>query len=148
MRRAQKQAPRKFLLQNGTEMAKEHPNVALLKRFDLRDPASWGEVMAEDIVWHYANPNLPDLNGDHVGLGGVSSFFQTIGARFEGTFNIHPVSVTPIGNELVVVQSRNTLVFEGDSVAVDVVVVWRIVRGFIVEVWDIVSGVAEVIHDG
>ncbi len=129
-------------------MAEEHPNIALLKRFDLRDPASWGEVMAEDVIWHYANPNLPDLNGDHVGRDGVRNFFQAIGARSGGTFNIQPVSVTPIGNELVVVQSWNTLVIEGDSVAVDVEVVWRIVRGVIVEVWDIVSGEAEVIHDG
>lgn len=129
-------------------MAEEHPNIALLKRFDLRDPASWGEVMAEHVIWHYANPNLPDLNGDHVGRDGVRNFFQAIGARSGGTFNIQPVSVTPIGNELVVVQSWNTLVIEGDSVAVDVEVVWRIVRGVIVEVWDIVSGEAEVIHDG
>lgn len=129
-------------------MAEEHPNIALLKRFDLRDPASWGEVMAEDVIWHYANPNLPDLNGDHVGRDGVRNFFQAIGARSGGTFNIHPFSVTPIGNELVVVQSWNTLVIEGDSIAVNVVVVWRIVRGVIVEVWEIVSGEAEVIHDG
>ena len=129
-------------------MAEEHPNIALVKCFDLRDPASWREVMVEDVIWHYANPNLPDLNGDHVGRDGVRNFFQAIGARSGGTFNIHPVSVTPIGNELVVVQSWNTVVIEGDSVAVDVVVVWRIVRGVIVEVWDIVSGEAEVIHDG
>jgi len=129
-------------------MAEEHPNVALLKRFDLRDPTSWGGVMAEDIVWHYANPNLPDLSGDHVGLAGVRNFFQAVGARSGGTFNIHPVSITPVGNELVIVQSRNTLIFEGKHVAVDVVVVWRIVGGLIVEVWDIVPGDAEEIPDG
>ncbi|MEM9355473.1 MAG: nuclear transport factor 2 family protein [Pseudomonadota bacterium] len=128
-------------------MAQEHPNIALLKRFDLRDPASWGEVMAEDVVWHYANPNLPDLSGDYVGLEGVRKFFRALGARSGGTFNIHPLSITSVGNELVVVQSRNTLILEGHHIAVNVVVVWRIVGGLIVEVWDIVPGDAEVTPD-
>ncbi len=121
-------------------MTEDHPNVALLKRLDLRNLAASKGLIADDVVWHYANPNLPDMQGDYVGLDGVRSFFEAIAQRSGGTFQIDPMSVTPVGNELVVVQSRNTLVFEGRSVTVDVVVVWRIVDGRVVEVWDIVPG--------
>ena len=53
---------------------------------------------------------------------------------------IEPVSAVPVGKELVVVQSRNSLTLDHQSVTIDVVVVWRIVEGRIVEVWDIVPG--------
>lgn len=129
-------------------MTEDHPNVALLKRLDLRNLAASKGLIAEDVVWHYANPNLPDMQGDYVGLDGVRSFFEAIAQKSSGTFQINPMSVTPVGDELVVVQSRNTLSFEGRSVIVDVVVVWRIVDGRVVEVWDIVPGdVREVQYD-
>ena len=121
-------------------MTEDHPNVALLKRLDRRNLAASKDLIAEDIVWHYSNPNLPDIEGDYTGLDGVRSFFEAIAQKSGGNFKIEPMSVTPVGDELVVVQSRNTLTFAGRSVAVDVVVVWRIVDGRVVEVWDIVPG--------
>lgn len=127
-------------------MTGDHPNVALLKRLDLRDLPASTDLIADDVVWHYANPNLPDMQGDHVGLDGVRAFFQAIGQKFGGPFRINPVSVAPVGDELVVVQSRNTLDLEDRTVAVDVVVVWRIVDGRVVEVWDIVPGDAKEIE--
>jgi ketosteroid isomerase-like protein len=129
-------------------MTKDHPNVALLKRLDLRDLAASKGLIAENVVWHYANPNLPDMQGDYVGLDGVRAFFEAIAQKSGGTFRIDPMSVTPVGDELVVVQSRNTLSFDGRSVAVDVVVVWRIVDGRVVEVWDIVPGDAKEVQNG
>ncbi|SPH25023.1 hypothetical protein DEA8626_04058 [Defluviimonas aquaemixtae] len=128
-------------------MTEDHPNVALLKRLDLRNLAASRGLIAEDVVWHYFNPNLPDLQGDYVGLDGLHSFFEAIAQKSGGTFNINPMSVTPVGDELVVVQSRNTLTFRGRSVAVDVVVVWRIVDGRVVQVWDIVPGDAKEVQD-
>ena len=44
-----------------------------------------------------------------------------------------------VGDELVVVQTRNSLTLEGQPITIDVVVVWRIVDGRITEVWDIPS---------
>ncbi len=129
-------------------MTEDHPNVAVLKRLDLRNLAASKDLIAEDVVWHYANPNLPDLQGDYVGLDGVLSFFDAVAKKSGGTFAIHPVSVTPVGSELVVVQSRNTLTLEGRAVAVDVVVVWRIVDGRVAEVWDIVPGDAREVQNG
>ena len=129
-------------------MSEGHPNVALLKRLDLRNLAASKGLIAEDVVWHYANPNLPDMQGDYVGLEGVRAFFAAIAQKSGGTFNINPMSITPVGDELVVVQSRNTLTFENRSVTVDVVVVWRIVDGRVVEVWDIVPGDAKEVQNG
>lgn len=128
-------------------MTEEHPNVALLKRFDPRDVGSSTELFTPDAVWHYFNPHLPQLQGDHVGPEGIRRFFESLAEISSGTFRIEPVAVTPVGHELVVVQSRNTLALEDRTVAVDVVVVWRVVDGRIVEVWDIVPGQATEVHD-
>tara|TARA_R110000787_G_scaffold285461_5_gene401234 strand:- start:651 stop:887 length:237 start_codon:yes stop_codon:yes gene_type:complete len=75
-------------------------------------------------------------------LKGIRSFFETIAQKSSGTFKIEPVSIDAVGDELVVVQSRNTLTIQDQSIALDVVVVWRFVDGRIVEVWDIVPGSA------
>lgn len=119
-------------------MTEEHPNIALLKRLDLRNLAAAKDLIAEDVIWHYFNPNLPELQGDYVGMDGIRSFFQRVGEVSRGTFKVEPVSITPVGDELVMVQVRDTLTIEGKSHARDVVVVWRIVDGRVVEVWDIV----------
>ena len=119
-------------------MTEEHPNISLLKRLDLRNLEAAKGLIAEDVIWHYFNPNLPELQGDYVGMDGIRSFFQRVGEVSRGTFKVEPVSITPVGDELVMVQVRDTLTIEGKSHARDVVVVWRIVDGRVVEVWDIV----------
>lgn len=121
-------------------MTEVHPNISLLNRLDLRNLAAAKDLIAEDVVWHYFNPNLPDMQGDHVGLDGIRSFFEAVGKKTRGTFRIEPVSITAVGDELVVTQVRDTLTFQDQSIALDVVVVWRFVDGRIVEVWDIVPG--------
>ena len=120
-------------------MSDTHPNVALIERLDLHDIAASKDVFAEDAVFRYFNPLLPDLQGDYVGLAGIRDFFQKIGALSEGTFRIEPVSVEAVGNELVVVHTRNSLTFDNQPITMDVVVVWRIVNGRVTEVWDIPS---------
>lgn len=119
--------------------ANDHPNVAIIQRFNPADPAAAEEVMSPNIVWHYYNPRLPDVHGDYVGIDGIRKFFEKIVRQSTGTFKVEPVSITPVGNELVVVQTRNTMTLQDQSIAVDVVVVWRIVDGLITEVWDIPS---------
>ncbi len=117
----------------------EHPNVALIKRLDLRNLAAAVDLFAEDVVWHYYNPRLPDIEGDYVGLSGIGDFFGKIAGLSSGTFQVQPVSITPVGDELVVVHTRNSLTIEGQQITTDVVVVWRIVEGLIAEIWDIPS---------
>ena len=128
-------------------MTEDHPNLAVLAQLDPRDMAASAHLFADNAVFHYFNPNLPDLQGDHVGADGIRAFFEALAEKSHGTFRIEPVSATPVGKELVVVQSRNTLTLENSTVTVDVVVVWRIVEGRIIEVWDIVPGQPTEVHD-
>ena len=85
-----------------------HPNIALLSRFDPANMAANADVLSEDFVWHFFNPRLPELHGDHVGRDGLENFFEKMHGLTGGTFKINPVSATPVGDELVVVQSKNT----------------------------------------
>jgi predicted SnoaL-like aldol condensation-catalyzing enzyme len=119
-------------------MTKDHPNIALLKRLDPGNMAASANLFAEDAVFHYFNPNLPELQGDHVGRDGIGAFFEALAEVSRGTLRIEPISATPVGNEMVVVHSRNSLTLDDRALTVDVVVVWRIVDSRIVEVWDIV----------
>jgi len=128
-------------------MVAEHANLALLEQLDLSNMAASAHLFADHAIFHYFNPNLPELQGDHVGTDGIRSFFESLARLSNGTFHIQPVSATPVGKELVVVQSRNTLTFDNRTVTVDVVVVWRIVAGRIVEVWDIVPGQPTEVQD-
>ena len=62
-------------------MIQEHPNVVLMRQLDPSNLASSEDLFADDVVWHYFNPNLPDLQGDYVGLDGIRSFFEAIGQK-------------------------------------------------------------------
>lgn len=120
-------------------MAKEHPNVSLLRRFDPCDLTSAATLFSEDVVWRYFNPLLPEVQGEYVGLSGIQSFFEKIGSITGGVFRVEPVSITAVGDELVVVQTRNSMTLQGRPLIIAVVVVWRVVDGLVTEVWDIPS---------
>lgn len=121
-------------------MTEDHPALAVLQQLDTGNIAASAHLFAEDAVWHYSNPNLVDLNSDYVGPAGIGTFLAKLAQKSQGTFQIEPVSAKPVGPELVVVHSRNTLTLEAQIITVDVVVVWRVVEERIKEVWDIVPG--------
>lgn len=120
-------------------VASEHPNISLLSRFDPANMAGAADVFGPEVVWHFFNPLLPDVQGDYVGLAGVRSFFEKMAALTNGTFEVEPIFITACGDELVVAQTRNRMRLGGRSIETDVVTVWRIVDGRIAEVWDIPS---------
>jgi ketosteroid isomerase-like protein len=120
-------------------MTEEHPNVSLLKQLDLGNLAGAADLFAENFVWHCFNPRLPDVQGDYVGLSGLQTFFEKLGALTEGSFEVEPISVTAVGDELVVMHNKDRMTLQGMSIETDVVVVWRIVGGRFAEVWDIPS---------
>ena len=120
-------------------MNNDHPNLAILQRFDPRNIAAASDIIAENAVFHYINPKLPDMQGDFVGTKGFQSFFEEIGKRTKGTFRVNPVSASAIGDELVFVHSKNTLVLEDQQIETDVAIIFRILDGKINEVWDIPS---------
>ncbi len=115
-------------------MTENHPNLVVLYQLDPRNMAACVHLFSDDAVFHYFNPNLPDLEGDHVGPDGISAFFEAITEKTHGTFRIEPVSAAPVGKELVVVHSQYTLTLDDRTATIDVVVGWRIVEGRIVEV--------------
>lgn len=120
-------------------MTNAHPNLAVLAKLDLRDLDASADVLSDDFVWHYFNPKLPDLEGDYVGVEGFKRFFAILAEKTGGTFTVEPISATPVGDELIVVHTRNTMEFGESSISVHVVVVYRIVDGKIKEGWDIPS---------
>lgn len=82
---------------------------------------------------------LSDLHGDHVGREGVGAFFTKLQSITGGQFEPNVVSTQTFGDELVVVHRKQAISLDGQKIESDVVVVWRIVDGEIVEVWDIPS---------
>ena len=118
-------------------MSELHPNVALLSALDLRDLDASAKLFSDDFVWHYFNPNLPELEGDFAGLEGLKRFFRTLATNTKSTFKVEPISATPFGNEFVVTHVRDTMEHEGNPISLDAVVVWRIVGGKLAEAWDI-----------
>jgi len=120
-------------------MTEEHPNVAVLKRFNPTKLAETIDVFAEDVIWHYFNPGLPELHGDYIGHDGIQTFFEKLRQLADSEFKINTVSVNPIGDELVVVHRKQIMNLKENHIESDVVVVWRIVDKKISEVWDIPS---------
>ena len=120
-------------------MPEQHPNITLMSKLDLRDLDASAGLFSADFVWHFFNPNLPDVQGDYFGVEGLKDFFKSLAGKTGGTFKVEPVSITPAGDELVVVHVRDTMTLQGNSLIIDAVVVWRIVDGRIAEAWDIPS---------
>ncbi len=119
--------------------AVQQSNVDLVAR---AAPSMWGDVAADDhfapdFVFHFFNPQLPDLAGDHHGLDGVRSLFAELRERSDTGFRNQPHSLTRYGDELVVAYATNTVGFGGVTLDVDAIVVWRVIEGRIHEAWDI-----------
>lgn len=95
------------------------------------------DLFAEDLVFHFFNPRLPELAGDHHGLDGISAFFDRLREQSDTGFHNEPHSLTPFGDELVVAYATNTLSVGGATIDVDAVVVWRVFDGRVHEIWDI-----------
>jgi ketosteroid isomerase-like protein len=95
------------------------------------------DLFAPDFVFHFVNPQLPDLDGDHHGLDGMRSLFERLQQTSDTGFHNEPHSLTPYGDELVVAYATNTVSFGGTELDVDAIVVWRIVDGRVHEAWDI-----------
>jgi len=114
-----------------------HPNKSLLKNLNLEDLDACKSILAEDFIWHYVNPRLPELDGDYRGVEGLKAFFAKLGNQTGGSFQRNHVETRTAGDELVVTQVCNCMVLEGRSIELDAVVVWRIVDSKIAEAWDI-----------
>ncbi len=127
-------------------MEKIHPNLLVLQQFNPANIGGSTQVIAEDAVFHYYNPKLPDMHGDYVGKQGFKDFFGAISGKTKGTFKVIPVSIAPMGDELVVTHVKDSMTLDGQEMEIDAVVVWRIVDGKIKEAWDIPAIYTAQIH--
>ena len=118
-------------------MNKQHSNIELLKKFDPTNVVTASEILAEDFVWHYINPKLPEMQGDYLGLKGLTDFFAGIATRTDGSFKVNPLSITPIGDEFVVAHVKDKMVLDGKQMEIDAIVLWHIIDEKIKEAWDI-----------
>ncbi|MGD1859978.1 MAG: nuclear transport factor 2 family protein [Leptolyngbyaceae cyanobacterium] len=117
-------------------------NLLLLQRLEKlvpHDLDSAQNLIADNFIWHYFNPALPEVAGDYVGLSGLQEFFQKLSVLTHGTFKVETHQVIPVGEELVVVHANPSMTFADQSFELDAVVVWRIVGDRITEAWDIPS---------
>ena len=118
-------------------MKKEHPNIAVLQQFNPANIADSIGIIAEDAVFHYFNPKLPDMEGDYLGRQGFMEFFGKIAGQTKGTFKVTPLSITAMGDEMVVTHVKDSMNINGQQLEIDAVVLWRILDGKIKEAWDI-----------
>ncbi|XLS30591.1 nuclear transport factor 2 family protein [Flavobacteriaceae bacterium M23B6Z8] len=118
-------------------MNREHPNITVLKKFDPANPDTIAEVMDPDFIWHYINPELPELEGDYQGLSGLTNFFKKLGSRTGDSFKVHPLAIVPLGDALVITHVKDTMINDGKRMQIDAVVLWCIKNGKLKEAWDI-----------
>ncbi len=118
-------------------MEKTHPNIAILQQFNPANIEGSVAIIDEDAVFHYYNPMLPDLHGDYEGRQGFIDFFKGLETITNGTFKVNPLTILPMGDELVVTHVQDSMILNNQQLSVEAVVVWRIVEGKIKEAWDI-----------
>ena len=114
-----------------------HPNLALLKKLDIRNLDACKNVFSDDFTWHYFNSKLPELEGSHQGVEGLKKFFTRLNERSNSSFQEKVIDVRSAGDELVITQVCNHMDLEGRSIEFDAIVVWRVVNDKITEAWDI-----------
>jgi len=118
-------------------MDKEHQNIKVLQRLNLFNLKASSDIIADDFVWHYFNPELPEMEGDYKGIAGLADFFKKMAGNTGGSFKVNVISTMPMGDELVVTHVRDTMILKDKPIEVDAVVVWSIADGKIQEAWDI-----------
>ena len=114
-----------------------HPNISVLQQFDPANISASKSIIADDAVFHYFNPMLPDMEGDYLGKQGFMEFFGKIAGQTMDSFKVTPLSISPMGDELVVTHVKDNMNLNGQHLEIDAVVLWRILDGKIKEAWDI-----------
>lgn len=88
-----------------------------------RDVAAVLALVAEDIAWHVSGRN--PLGGDYTGHEEVGGFFQALGERSGGTFNLDAGDFFDNGEDEVVVSVTENAERNGVSSTSSALHVWR-----------------------
>ncbi len=96
-------------------------------------------VIADDFVWHYVNPQLPDLTGDYQGVAGLRSLFSNLQTISGTTFSSTSLETLAIGHEYVTERLQLMLSLGDVQIETDSIVVMKVAGGQIHEGWDIPS---------
>ena len=121
-------------------MSNAKANVSLVEKLPALVPDRLDEMkefFADDFVWHYINPELPQIHGDYQRFEGLQEFFRKLGELTNNTFSVRLQRAHAIGNEFVVVHACPSMTLDGSSFETDAVVVWRMVDQCFKEAWDI-----------
>ncbi|MGD1919675.1 MAG: nuclear transport factor 2 family protein [Pleurocapsa sp.] len=118
---------------NNAVRNQEHPNILILKKLDTRNLAESANLFAKDFVWHCFNPKRPFIDGEYTGLKGFQGFLKKLETLTSRTFQIEPVSITTIGDELVVTYVKDKMTLENQAIEPDAIIIWRIVNDLITE---------------
>ena len=110
-----------------------------MQKLDIQNLDACADIIADNFVWHYYNPKLPQLQGDYKGIEELKGFFEKLGSMTGDSLEVSVVDTRAVGDELVVTQTCNRLLFGGRTIEFDVVIVWRFVEGKVAEAWDIPS---------
>ncbi len=114
-----------------------HPNKDVAMRgytaFEAGDMATLGEVMSDDIVWHF--PGSSKLAGTYTGKDEVFRLFGAIGQETEGSFSndIHDMLAN---DDHVVALVRSTATRQGKSLEGVGVHVMHVTDGKLTEFWN------------
>jgi Pyridoxamine 5'-phosphate oxidase len=97
------------------------------------------DVIAEDFVWHYVNPHLPDLTGEYEGIKGLRSWFENLQTISGSTFSSTSLETLAIGQEFVTERLQLVLSLGDVQIETDSIIVLKVAGGQIHEGWDIPS---------
>ncbi|MGD1929546.1 MAG: hypothetical protein ACFB12_11610 [Leptolyngbyaceae cyanobacterium] len=121
-------------------MTNPQTNVSLVEQLPALIPNRLEEAreyFRDDFVWHYINPELPQLQGDYDGLEGLKTFFMKLGELTNNTFNVQIKQAYAVGHEFVMVHACPSMTIDDYAFETDAVVVWRMVDQRFKEAWDI-----------
>ena len=110
-----------------------HPNLLILQKLDIQNLDACADIIADNFVWHYYNPKLPQLQGDYKGIEELKGFFEKLGSMTGDSLEVSVVDTRAVGDEIFVIQTFNRLLFGGRTIEFDVVIVWRFVEGKVAE---------------
>ena len=121
-------------------MTDPQANIALVEQLPALVPDRLEEArdhFSDDFVWHYINPELPQIQGDYKGLDGLKTFFQKLGELTNDTFSVQIQKAHAVGHEFVMVHACPSMTIDGNAFETDAVVVWRMVDQRFQAAWDI-----------